>query len=68
MSKRLFTTDQAAAREGVSWVQVGNWIRSGYFGWRLPAVRLGRTYGIREADLDRLTALRAGGRKARVIA
>jgi excisionase family DNA binding protein len=54
------STAQAARRLGVNRVQVANWIRSGYRGFRLPALRVGRSYVIKTVDLDRFQSLRSG--------
>jgi excisionase family DNA binding protein len=46
--KTLLTTGQAAVRLGVHRTTMGRWVRAG----KLPAVRIGRRYRLRLADVD----------------
>ncbi|MEK7856280.1 MAG: helix-turn-helix domain-containing protein [Acidobacteriota bacterium] len=48
MADELLTTSQVAARLGISAIRVRALVRDG----RLPAVKMGRDYLIREADLE----------------
>lgn len=44
----MYTCDQVAARYGVKKITVWEWIRNK----KLPAIKLGRDYRIRENDLE----------------
>lgn len=60
MSERLLNREEAAERLGLSPVTVGNMLRAG----RLPGVKLGRLWRIRDADLDAYIRELAEGRPA----
>ena len=50
MKKSLITVPELAKILGISRITVYNWVKKG----RIPAVRIGRNYAIRQADVRRL--------------
>ncbi len=48
MPEVLLTQTQVAEHLGLSLVTIGRWLRSG----RLPGIKVGREWRIRESDLD----------------